>query len=243
MDTMCTLHDSDEYGVCRWPLTELARAAGVPVRLLRELADKAVLKGSDGAHEAYVYTPWHAGQAGQPVVLVQAGSGPCWYSSRMVRDEHVRQARGGSSRFVSTKGAPKSSPKASPKPPLGEDLGDGSTSTSPSTASPSDPALAVSARGAIGIALKAAGLDPTSFNLADPRVDALIAAGATPEQWQGLAGEALRAGKKHPWHWVLTVLPDRLNAGKAIKPANRHAGFAAKDYRAGVTDDGFIAAS
>jgi hypothetical protein len=81
-----------------------------------------------------------------------------------------------------------------------------------------------------------------SFNLADPRVDALVAAGATPEQWQGLAAEALRAGVGAPFAWVLKVLPERLKAGKAIKPASRHAGFASKDYRAGVTDDGFIAA-
>lgn len=99
-----------------------------------------------------------------------------------------------------------------------------------------------SARGAVGVALKAAGLDPMSFNLDDPRVAALIAAGATPEHWRGLAGEALKTGKTHPWAWVLAVLPDRLSAGKAIKPAGKHAGFATKDYRAGVTDDGYIAA-
>ena len=104
-------------------------------------------------------------------------------------------------------------------------------------------ANALSARGAVGLALKAAGLDPMSFNLTDPRVDALIAAGATPEQWQGLAAEALKGGKQAPWAWVLAVMPERLKAGKAIKPAGRHAGFAAKDYRAGVTDDGYIAAT
>jgi len=121
-----------------------------------------------------------------------------------------------------------------------DDTGTG-TGTSKESYGPDGPTL--SARGAIGVALKAAGLDPMSFNLADPRVDALIAAGATPEQWQGLAAEALTGGKQAPWAWVLAVLPERLKAGKAIKPAGRHAGFAAKDYRAGVTDDGYIAAT
>lgn len=120
-----------------------------------------------------------------------------------------------------------------------DDTGTG-TGTSKESYGPNGPTL--SARGAVGAALKSAGLDPLSFNLDDPRVAALIAAGATPEHWQGLAGEALKTGKTHPWAWVLAVLPDRLSAGKAIKPAGKHAGFATKDYRAGVTDDGYIAA-
>ncbi len=99
--------------------------------------------------------------------------------------------------------------------------------------------LVVTARGAVGIALKAAGVDMTAVNLSDPRVDALLQAGATPEQFAGLASEALRARKDKPWLWVLAVLPDRLKAGASIKPS-KHAGFAAKDYRAGVTDDGLI---
>src|SRR5262245_13474156 len=68
MDVLCLLHDSDEYGMCRWPLADLARAAGVQAKLLRELIDKGVLKGADGDHGAYIYTPRHAGQDGEPVV-------------------------------------------------------------------------------------------------------------------------------------------------------------------------------
>src|SRR6218665_2549403 len=70
MDVLCLLHDSDEYGVCRWPLAAIARAAAVSIKLLRELADKDVLKGSDAPHAAYSYTPRHAGRDGDPVVLV-----------------------------------------------------------------------------------------------------------------------------------------------------------------------------
>lgn len=145
LDVMCVLHDQDEYGVCRWPLAELAQAAGVPVKLVRELSTKDVLKGADKAAPDYVFTPRHAGKDGEPVTLVVAGDGPCWYCSRFVRDEYVRQRRGSSTRYSADnqppKGAPKDGdssdtnhpPKPSPKPPFGEPQGDGPSSPSPST--------------------------------------------------------------------------------------------------------------
>jgi hypothetical protein len=137
VDVMCVLHDSDEYGVCRWPLDEVARAAGVPLKLVRELVAKDVLKGADKAGADYVYTPRHAGKTGEPVVLVVAGESACWYCSRFVRDEYVRQRRGQSTRFSEDNQPPKEppnkQPKESPKPPFGERQGDGPTSTSSST--------------------------------------------------------------------------------------------------------------
>lgn len=152
MDVLCILHDSDEYGVCRWPLSDLARAAGVPVKLLSELVGKDVLKGADGPHEAYVYTPRHAGRDGDPVVLVPTSGGPCWYSSRLVRDEWVRQRRGGATRFgqdqsepiAAPKPTPRQIPKSAPMPPIGSGLGHGSTSTSTSSVEVSDEANASS---------------------------------------------------------------------------------------------------
>ncbi len=112
MDVLCVLHDSDEYGVARWPLADVARAAGVPLKTLRELAEKDVLKGGDAAAENYVYTPRHANRDGPPVILVIPGPGPCWYCSRLVRDEYVRQRRGKSTRF--------SDENQPPKPTFGE---------------------------------------------------------------------------------------------------------------------------
>src|SRR5579864_8434168 len=70
MDILCLLHDSDEYGVMRWPLADIARAAGVPLKLCRELALKEVLKGSDKKTEPFVYAPRHAGKDGESVVLI-----------------------------------------------------------------------------------------------------------------------------------------------------------------------------
>lgn len=146
MDILCILHDSDEYGVCRWPLADLARAAGVSVKLARELADKAVLKGGDADVPAFVYTPRHAGQDGQPVTLLAASAGPLWYCSRFVRDEYVRSRRGSETRFESP---PKAKPKPSPKGGIGDAEGDGpSSSSSTSSALPLDEANASSVAGA-----------------------------------------------------------------------------------------------
>jgi hypothetical protein len=137
VDIMCVLHDSDEYGVCRWPLVELAQSAGVPIKLARELSAKDVLKGADEAASDYVFTPRHANKDGEPVTLVVAGEGPCWYCSRFVRDEYVRQRRGQSTRYSSDnqppKHAPGGAPMTSPMPPFGDPQGDGASSTSSST--------------------------------------------------------------------------------------------------------------
>ena len=75
VDIMCVLHDSDEYGVLRWPLEDILRAAGVSEKSGKELVSKLVLKGSDGDMEDFIYTPMHAGKAGDPVVLVAAMTG------------------------------------------------------------------------------------------------------------------------------------------------------------------------
>jgi hypothetical protein len=111
MDILCALHDSDEYGVLRWPLADVARAAGVPLKLARELVTKGVLKGDDSAAPDYIYTPRHAGKAGEPVTLVDAAGGPCWYCSRLVRDEWVRQRRGKGTQFTEDNQPPKGAPK------------------------------------------------------------------------------------------------------------------------------------
>lgn len=106
MDVMCLFADGDEFGLLRWPLVDLAQAAGCKVTVLNALRAKGVLKGSEGDVKAYNYTPRHAGRDGEPVVLIPAQVGPIWYSSRMVRDDYLRTHRGEGSRFA-----------APPKPP------------------------------------------------------------------------------------------------------------------------------
>jgi hypothetical protein len=114
VDVLCLMHDSDEYGVLRWPLKEIANAAGIALKLLRELVDKGVLKGDDKNYPGYTFSPTHAGKKGEPVQLLEPTMGePCWFSSRFVRDEYIRLKRAGLSQNIP--------PKIQPKPPFGED--------------------------------------------------------------------------------------------------------------------------
>jgi hypothetical protein len=128
---MCVLHDSDEYGIVRWPLADLANSANAPIKLVRELVEKNVLKGADKQLlAAFIYTPRSGRKNGPPVTLLATQDGPIWYSSRMVKDEYVRTIRGEATRFGEGDGeSPNKTPKASPKPTIG----DGSTSSSSSS--------------------------------------------------------------------------------------------------------------
>lgn len=129
IDVMCLMHDSEEYGILRWPLKEIAVAASCKLADLKGLINKGVLKGSDEQiREPFIYTPRSGRQEGPSVTLVATQDGPLWFSSRMVRDEYVRTIRGESSRFGAS---PKAQPMGAPKPPFG----DGSSSSSSSSSS------------------------------------------------------------------------------------------------------------
>jgi hypothetical protein len=94
------MHDSDRYGTLGWTLKEIAQALGCPMALLKELVTKGVLKGCDvGECEPMTYTPRSGRMDGCPVTLLATQPGPIWYSSRMLRDEYVRQNPGAFSRF------------------------------------------------------------------------------------------------------------------------------------------------
>jgi hypothetical protein len=101
MEAMCFMHASDEYGLLRWPLKEIAQAVGCNVKILEALVERGVMKGADpGATcTAFVYTPRSGRKDGTPATLVPEQPGPLWYSSRMLLDEHVRQNRGKGTRF------------------------------------------------------------------------------------------------------------------------------------------------
>ena len=122
LEVMCLLHDSEEYGLLRWTLKEIAQAIGAPIKLLNELAAKGVLKGGDKGHDALIYTPRSGRKDGEPVTLIGAGKSSMWFSSRMVIDEHVRQKKGNHDLF-------NSSPNRSPKPPIGEHMGESPNKT------------------------------------------------------------------------------------------------------------------
>jgi hypothetical protein len=244
MDVLCVLHDSDEYGICRWPLVDLARAAGVPIKLLKELVAKDVLKGAEKGAKPYIYTPRHAGKDGDPVTLVEANEGPCWYCSRFVRDEWIRQRRGQSTQFSSDNQPPKNSPKTPPKGGIGERQGDGPTSTSSS----SETTSVAKATGADA----PSGIDPADaiFQIAVPWLvergmqdkSARSLLGAARKElgdggaWQ-LASECMREKPLEPAAWLAGALNTRIKAGKQ----SRHSGFDQTDYSEGVTADGRIA--
>ena len=239
MDVLCVLHDSDEYGVCRWPLADIARAAGVPLKLLKELAEKGVLKGADKGAAPYVYTPRHAGKAGDPVTLVEAGEGPCWYCSRFVRDEWVRQRRGQGTRFSDTnqptKGgtdddhnqASKVEPKPAPKGGFGERQGDGPTSPSTSKTTTEEPGGSSDAE-ASKVALPVEGLTAGAalFQVAVPWLvsrgmkdaSARSLLGAAKKQlgdegaWD-LASDCMRDEVMDPAPWLAAALNDRIARG------------------------------
>lgn len=112
IDVLCLLHDQAEYGVVRWPLEELAQAAGTSKAKLKKLVDKGILKGADvgQACDSMVYIPRSGRKEGAPVTLIEAQNGPVWYSSRMVEDAYKSKARG----------TPNASPNHSPKGGIGE---------------------------------------------------------------------------------------------------------------------------
>jgi hypothetical protein len=189
VDILCLLHDSDEYGVCRWPLAELARAAGVPLKLAKELAAKDVLKGADKSAASYIYVPRHAGKDGDPVTLVESSDAPCWYCSRFVRDEWVRQRRGQSTQFTTDNQPPKQTPKAG----IGERQGDGPTSSSTSTSTSTtntNPAAGGGSAALLSIAMRKGGVQSQP---ADPRLIALAEQGVTPETVAAACEEAKRS--------------------------------------------------
>jgi len=212
-DILCVLHDSDEYGVVRWPLKELIQVAGVKPKSARELVEKRVLKGADANAPDYVWAPTHAGKKGTPVTLVEAGEGPCWYSSRMVRDEHIRQRRGQGTRFGdedgpsphSTTRTLKAPPKTQPKAGIGDGLGDGPSSSSSSSSSSDtsphtdfqNPGASESARAQrpevmAVLLMRQAGC--VTVNAEHPDLIDAIAEGVTPEALGETAREVIAGG-------------------------------------------------
>ncbi len=135
LDVMCLMHDSGKYGLLRWSLDEIARAVGCQVENLHSLIAKGVMKGADAGQQCapFIYVPRSGRKDGDPVTLICQQPGPLWYSSRMVRDEYVRQHRGESSRFQAANAENGETPKAIPKPAPMPPFGDGSSSSSSSS--------------------------------------------------------------------------------------------------------------
>lgn len=72
-----------------------------------------------------------------------------------------------------------------------------------------DPASAVSLRGQVGQAMKAAGVDMTQVGMTDPRIDALLEQGATPAEFGDVAREAVQREIKKPLGWICSAMVGR----------------------------------
>lgn len=247
VDVMCVLHDSDEYGVVRWPLVDLANSANAPIKLVRELVEKNVLKGGDKQLlAAFIYTPRSGRKNGPPVTLLATQEGPIWYSSRMVKDEYVRTIRGETTRFSDGEGeSPNKALKSSPKPPIG----DGSTSSSSST-----PTVNTVPIGTDGDAVKPAS-DFTKAELWSAGKSLLRTAGMPEAQCGSFVGklckdygdaiviDAVRTSVvQQPADPASFLKAEclRLNGERPAKNGGKHAGFDKLNYREGVTADGTL---
>ncbi len=222
MDVLGLLHDSDEYGVLRWPLADLANAAGVPIKALRELIDKDVLKGADKGFTGYTWAPSHAGKLGEQVTLVDASASPVWFCSRFVK-----------SRFDADNQPPKPEPKAEPNLGIGSGFGYGPSSASSSalalvatTPLPVEPADALgqfegqdakppapNPVAPLAVALIAAGFRCTSLN---PDLIAYHREGGTAEHLEQIAGLAECHGK--PATYVIRFARRELSQPAATIP-------------------------
>lgn len=238
IDVLCLLHDSDEYGVLRWPLADIARATGLPLKLLKELADRDVLKGGDKGCDAYVHTPTHARKKGDPIILLSKTDGACWYSSRFLVDEWKRSVSGGNTRFQSPDVSPShgkvngevnknQSPHASPDTRLGA----GATTTSTSTTkviesgNNSESTSTGSGQKAAPLAntdnptpgqvcgelnkLKVSGVNPGHVMLTT-----LLESGATMAEFTGAAQDAIDKGKGS-FNYILGIVKGRREEAKA----------------------------
>ncbi len=141
MDILCLLHDSDEYGILRWELSQIAQAIGTKIKIVESLVSKHILKGKpkdtignepkDPTHLPFGFTPRHGGKASEEVILIPNQDGPLWFSSRLVVDEYIRNTRGKhGSKSLEHPNVPQ------PKDTIGKSIGGslgGSPSSSPSS--------------------------------------------------------------------------------------------------------------
>jgi hypothetical protein len=250
VELLCLFHDAEEYGVLRWPLKDIIQAAGVTRKSVMELIAKGVMKGADKGAAAYVFTPRHAGKDGEPVTLVEPGAGPCWYSSRFVRDEWIRQRRGNSSQFTSENQPPKTTPKITPKGGIGEPHGDGPSSSSSSSittsvptgtdADASDDPLAIAKREIWKSGKALFGSKGISEDKAGKILGQLLG-----EYSAEIVLDAVRAGVKaetpDPTSYLKACCQRAAGERAKVQKQSRHSGFENTDYSEGVTPDGRIA--
>ena len=96
IDCICLMADADKFGVLRWDLDRIARAAGCPVETLQALVDQGILKGAPKGMTCEPYI--HTDRRGKEHRLIPSSAGPIWYSSRLVRAAYLREVAAKSGR-------------------------------------------------------------------------------------------------------------------------------------------------
>lgn len=251
IDVLCLMADSDEFGIVRWPLQDLAQAVGAKLAVLKSLVRKGVLKGADEGEtcEAYIYVPRSGRKNGDPVALIQAQQGPIWFSSKQVRDEYVRATKGASTRFGATPDSTPNrrqgeSPNTSPNRRQGEGKGDGSPSPSPSPtpvntkpipttsgadAPPPDPIFGI-------------GLDFLRSKGVEERAARSFLGLMRNAHSDGLVFEVIEEAKRlditQPIPWIRKACETRKANGSRPSKRAQEPDFAKLNYREGVSDDG-----
>ncbi len=95
LEVMCLLHDSDKYGLLKWPLQEIANCVKCDKKELEHLITYGILKGSDKDGDKVSFSDTFSQRKGHPIqVMLIDDVAPLWFSSRMVRDEYIRNKRG-----------------------------------------------------------------------------------------------------------------------------------------------------
>ncbi|OFW47571.1 MAG: hypothetical protein A2163_00685 [Actinobacteria bacterium RBG_13_35_12] len=134
IDLMCCFHDSDEYGILRWTKKEIIGCLKCQEEDIDLLIKYGILKGTDKDGDKVSFSDTFVQQEGPPLAQILIDSvGPLWFSSRMVRDEYIRNkraAQGAKSLNNPNVPRPKEENKESDKVSLSPSLSPSPTSTS-----------------------------------------------------------------------------------------------------------------
>jgi hypothetical protein len=225
IEVMCLMHDSGEYGVLRWSLKEISQAIGAPLRTLKQLAEKHVLKGADDFNGTFQHAPTHARKLGEPVTLITSSGGPCWYSSRLVIDEWRRTVQGAGTRFGASDAAPTARDGARLGAAPSARQSDGATASASASASASssscnslastiDPSAGQLAERACALMVEAG---CKQSNPSHPDLIAAIAEGVTPQALADTAREAIAKGRKNPFAWAIATARNRQADGPTAR--------------------------
>lgn len=137
IDVMCLLHDSDEYGLLRWPLEDIAKSVGCTKSKIQKLVSQGILRGVHRNQDSDEII--HKTKKKTIEIVMKSERGPVWYSRRMLLDEHIRQKRGkGGELSLNNENVPrpKDTLEDTPKDQLKGSLGVSPSSSSSSSSSP-----------------------------------------------------------------------------------------------------------